>query len=73
MQYLRTNKKLTQVELSTRLEIPMKRYQSYEEGRAEPDLHTSVLIADFYKVELKKMITKQLMVNSLRVNQSVTK
>jgi len=51
---------MTQAELCVKIGIPHKRLGSYEENRAEPDLYTSVIIADFFQVDLKDMVTTKI-------------
>jgi DNA-binding XRE family transcriptional regulator len=54
----RNKLKLTQQMAATKLRIPVKRYQSYEEDRAQPTLELLVKIANYFHVkDLKKFIS----------------
>ena len=52
--------KLSQQKLCDKLEIPIKRYQAWEEGRSQPDIDTLELLADFYTISLDELMTRNL-------------
>ncbi|MGK9183765.1 helix-turn-helix domain-containing protein [Priestia filamentosa] len=49
---LRKSKKLTQAELSERLNIPRSTYSNYEAGKREPDFETLKKFSSFYEVSI---------------------
>lgn len=52
LKQLRLQKGLTQKELAQKLNITYKNYNTYELGRATPDIETLIKIANFYHVSL---------------------
>lgn len=52
LKQLRMQKGLNQKELSKKLNIAYKNYNTYELGRATPDVETLIKIANFYHVSL---------------------
>lgn len=51
--------KTTQLELSKKLQIPMKNLSNYEVGRTEPDIKTLIKIADYFDVSLDYLCDRQ--------------
>lgn len=52
----RTGKHLSQAEVAERLGIPRATYQSYENGRNEPNIETLIKLADFFNVSVDTLI-----------------
>lgn len=53
---LRTQKELTQSEVSKCLGIPLTTYANYENNKREPDSQTLIKIADFFNVSLDWLV-----------------
>lgn len=49
---LRKEKKLTQTELASKLDISQKSYSNWESGKAEPTLDNIIKLADLLEVSL---------------------
>ena len=47
---------LTQNEMAEKLEIPRATYQSYENGRNQPNIETLIKMADFFGVSVDTLI-----------------
>ena len=59
--FLRKERKLTQFEVSQALCVKVKRYEAWEEGRAEPPYYLLVKIADFFEVsDIYQLLTFRL-------------
>lgn len=56
LKQLRTEKNLTQQQLSDMLKISRNTYAQYETGRREPDFSTAQLIASFFDVTVDNLI-----------------
>lgn len=52
LKLVRSNKKLTQEELSNKLGIHRSTYAGYESGHREPDINTLQKLADFFEVSI---------------------
>lgn len=52
LKQLRLEVGLSQKDLAEKLDIPYKNYNTYELGRATPDIETLIKIANFYHVSL---------------------
>jgi transcriptional regulator with XRE-family HTH domain len=50
----------TQAIAAEKLKVKLPTYQSYEDGRAEPDIERLILIADTYKITVDQLIRKDL-------------
>ena len=57
---LRTLKKLSQEQLSEKLNIPRSRLGSYEEGRAEPSYDLLIIIADYFHMAIDALVRADL-------------
>ncbi|MBQ8426702.1 MAG: helix-turn-helix transcriptional regulator [Clostridia bacterium] len=55
---LRIAEKLTQQELSVKLNISRVNYTRYETDKVRPDYETLVLIADFYDISLDELFDR---------------
>lgn len=53
---LRKEHKLTQQQVADKLQMSQQNYQRYEKGIYEPDLHTIVRMANFFKVSLDYLV-----------------
>lgn len=53
---LRKSEKLTQKELSEKLNISLRSYCAYEIGAVEPNIKTLIKFADFYNVSVDYLI-----------------
>ena len=53
----------TQAEAAKKLKIKLPTYQSYEDGRAEPDIARLIKIADTYKITVDKLIRDKIEFN----------
>lgn len=53
---LRLNHEVPQIIFAAELGIARSTYASYETGRNEPDIHTLIKIADYYKVSLDYLV-----------------
>ena len=53
---LRTEKNLSQKQLSTELNISSRNYQRYEYGERKPDSDTLIALADFFDVSLDFLV-----------------
>lgn len=54
---LRKEKKLTQQDMASKLEIARTTYASYEQGHRQPDYDTLKKIADFFEVSIDYLLT----------------
>ncbi len=57
---LRKLKDWTQAVAAENLKVKLPTYQSYEDGRAEPDIERLILIADTYKITVDQLIREDL-------------
>jgi len=62
---LRAFKNLNQTEFADLFNIKRSSIGAYEEGRAEPKLETIIKIADYFKLSLDDVITKELTINQI--------
>lgn len=60
MRFLRKLKKLTQEKQAKELNKEYKRYQAWELGYAQPDVDSMVEIAQYHRVSLDDLMTKDL-------------
>jgi len=60
LKILRKNKKISQEELSKKLDLTRSTYSGYENSAAEPSLDTLIKIADFYGLSLDNLLRKNL-------------
>ena len=70
MKNLKTFRKglnLSQNEVAEKLNIPRANYQSYENGRNEPNIETLVKLADFFNVSVDTLIGHDANIVDLRV------
>lgn len=51
--------RLTQKELSNKLNISVKNLSNYEVGRTEPDISTLIKLADYFNVSLDYLCDRQ--------------
>ena len=56
LKQLRTNKEMPQFLMAAAIDVSRSTYASYETGRNEPDIHTLIKIADFFKVSLDYLV-----------------
>lgn len=57
---LRKLKGWTQAVAADNLKVKLSTYQSYEDGRAEPDIERLIMIADTYKIMVDQLIREDL-------------
>ena len=57
--YLRKRAGLSQVELSTKLDISRSAISMYETGKREPNLETLEIFADFYNVDMNTLTGRE--------------
>jgi transcriptional regulator with XRE-family HTH domain len=60
LRYLRKKRKLSQGNLAQDLGIPRTTLGDYERGKTEPNIEMLIKIADYYKVDLNKLIRSNL-------------
>lgn len=53
---LRTEARLTQFDLATKLLTTQRRISYMEQGKVEPDLETLIDIADFFEITVDELI-----------------
>lgn len=53
---LRKEKKLTQIELASKLNISQKSYSNWESGKSEPTLDNIIKLAEFLNVSVDKLL-----------------
>ena len=58
LRYLRTSRRLTQSEMSADIDIDMKAYAKYEEGRSEPTIDTLIRISEYYGITVDELVKK---------------
>lgn len=58
--FLRKENKLTQAEISHRLDVPLTTYASYEYGKAEPSIELTIKICEIFKTDLLVFLTTDL-------------
>ena len=58
---LRKEKKLTQTELASKLDISQKSYSNWESGKAEPTLDNIIKLADLLEVSLDWLFGREQM------------
>lgn len=56
LRHLRKKKKLTQVAFSRKIQIELKRYAKWEEGRAEPDIASLITLSKVHHVSIDRML-----------------
>jgi transcriptional regulator with XRE-family HTH domain len=49
---VRVGRKTLQKDIALALRLPLRTYQSYEYGEAEPDITTLIALADYFDVSL---------------------
>lgn len=59
LKYLRKINKLTQLETSNELKIPLRTYNAYENGEYEPNIETLIKIANYFNVSVDYIINRQ--------------
>ena len=59
LRYLRTSRRLTQAEMSADIDIDMKAYAKYEEGRSEPTIDTLIRISEYYGITVDELVKKK--------------
>lgn len=60
MRFLRQSKSLSQSKVALSLQVELKRYQAWEEGRAQPDIDLLVSIAKVHEISLDDLMKKDL-------------
>ena len=60
LRFLRKKSNFTQCQFSDLIDIPLKRYQSWEEGRAEPCIDNLISIAEVSNISLDELLIKDL-------------
>jgi transcriptional regulator with XRE-family HTH domain len=60
LKILRKNSKISQEELSGKLDLTRSTYSGYENSAAEPSLETLIKVADFYGMSLDSLIRRDL-------------
>jgi transcriptional regulator with XRE-family HTH domain len=58
LKLLRKRTGKSQEELSSDINLTRSTYSGYENGVAEPSIHTLILIADYYKIDLNTLVRK---------------
>lgn len=58
LKLLRKRTGKSQEELSSELKLTRSTYSGYENGVAEPSIHTLIQIADYYKIDLNSLVRK---------------
>lgn len=53
---LRKEKKLTQLELASKIDIALRTYSNYENGSVEPNIKTLIKLADFFEISVDYLI-----------------
>jgi transcriptional regulator with XRE-family HTH domain len=53
---LRKESKLTQVAFAEKINVELKRYQKWEEGRSQPDIDNIVAIAKAHEISIDQLI-----------------
>lgn len=56
LKLMRKRMKRSQTEVATMMDITRSAYNSYENGVAEPSIGLLIRLADFYKVNLDKLV-----------------
>ncbi len=51
--------KISQTELSNKIQMPQSTYSHYENGSNEPDIKTLIKLADFYKVPIDALVERK--------------
>jgi transcriptional regulator with XRE-family HTH domain len=57
---LRRKKGWTQKKTAYNLEIGLCKYQSYEEGRAEPKIQLLIQISDLYEISIDRLVKEEI-------------
>lgn len=56
LKYLRKATGLTQAEMSADIDIDIKAYAKYEEGRSEPTIDTLIRISEYYGITVDELV-----------------
>jgi len=60
LKHLRLVANKSQAKLSIDLELELKRYAKWEEGRSQPDIDNLIAIARLHKITLDDLLTRDL-------------
>ncbi len=73
LKYLRKGLKLSQIELSEKLNMSQTTYSNYEIGRNDPDIATLNKFADFFKVSIDTLVGREFMnIDFARLSETKT-
>lgn len=56
---LRTDRKLTQVQIAERLQVSQNAYNKWESGKAKPAMENLMKIADFYETDVYDLLDEK--------------
>lgn len=69
---LRKEKGYTQEKTAELLEVPHKRYASWEEGRAEPHTEMLLKISDFYGITVGELLRDEITKQHIMSKQAIS-
>lgn len=68
LKILRSRKGWTQKKAAYNLEMGRSKYQSYEDGRAEPSIKVILRVADLYEVTTDQLLRSEIVTEIINVN-----
>lgn len=71
LKQFRTNKKITQKNLSQTLSIAPTTYNAYEKNISEPNIDTLIKFADYFQISLDELVGRDFLQNNSKLENEI--